>query len=199
MFDWIKKITKESPPFWKNYLTKFDRKTTNKYVVLSIQTTGLNPKKDLILSIAAIGVQNDSIYVGNNYEVIISQNDRLSKEERQNEFLVQTNQNKITQNKAIQGFIKFIGNAALVGHRVNFDIEIINEALEKLDCGRLKNEALDVEVMYKKLHDITDKNFTIDELSTLLKVPKTERFSTSDDAYIIALMFLKLKSRLNIV
>jgi DNA polymerase-3 subunit epsilon len=39
---------------------------------------------------------------------------------------------------AIKSLIEFIGNSILVGHHVDFDVEMINVALEKLDCGRLK-------------------------------------------------------------
>lgn len=53
--------------------------------------------------------------------------------------------------------------------------------------------------MYKKLYDINDKNFSIDDLSTHFKIVKTERLSTLDDSFTIALLFLKLKSRLGIV
>ena len=85
------------------------------------------------------------------------------------------------------------------GHRIHFDVEMINEVLEKMACGRLKNEALDVEIMHKKLNDINNGNFTIEQLGTLYKIPKTDRISTTDDAYTLALLFLKLKSRLNII
>jgi DNA polymerase-3 subunit epsilon len=34
-----------------------------------------------------------------------------------------------------------------VGH--HFDVEMINAALEKLECGRLKNEALDIDMMHQ--------------------------------------------------
>jgi DNA polymerase-3 subunit epsilon len=100
--------------------------------------------------------------------------------------------------QAVEKLIEYIGNATLVGHRIHFDVEMINEALEKIGCGRIKNEALDIEVMYKKLNDINDKNFSLDELSTLFKLPAAERFSTTDDAFTIALLFLRLKSRLGI-
>jgi DNA polymerase-3 subunit epsilon len=115
-----------------------------------------------------------------------------------NDFLLESEQPKLSEVQAMEKFIDYIGNSTLVGHRINFDIEMINEALEKLACGRLKNEALDIEVMYKKLHDINDKNFSLDEMSHIFKIAKTERISTTDDAYTIALLFLKLKSRLGL-
>ena len=74
--------------------------------------------------------------------------------------------------------------------------KIINEVLEKMDCGRLKNEALDIEIMHQKLMDINNKVFSLDELGKIYKVPQNERVTASDDCYTIALLFLKLKSRL---
>ena len=62
MLDWIKKINKEYPEFWKLYLSKFETKST-RYVILSTETTGLNPRKDVILSFGAIGVMNDVIRI----------------------------------------------------------------------------------------------------------------------------------------
>jgi DNA polymerase-3 subunit epsilon len=75
---------------------------------------------------------------------------------------------------------------------------MINAALERLECGRLKNEALDIDIMHRKLHDITDKKFSLDELSEIYKIAKSDRDSASEDAYKTALLFLKLKSRLGI-
>ena len=57
---------------------------------------------------------------------------------------------KMVEPIALESFINFIENATLVGHRINFDIDMINVALEKMGCGNLKNEALDLEIMHKK-------------------------------------------------
>ena len=51
MLDWIKNINKEHPEFWKNYLSKFEKKS-QRYVSLSITSTGTNPEKDVILSLS---------------------------------------------------------------------------------------------------------------------------------------------------
>jgi len=195
MLDWLKNINKEHPEFWKTYVSKFEKKG-NRYVALSIDSTGLNPKKDVILSFGAIGIVNDNILIGDVFEVTIPQYKFLHDNGLSNDFLLESEQPKLSEVHALEKFIEYIGNATLVGHRINFDIEMINESLEKLACGRLKNEALDIEVMYKKLHDINDKNFSLDELSLQYKISTTERISTTDDAFTIALLFLKMKSRL---
>lgn len=197
MLDWIKNINKPYPEFWKTYLSKFDKKS-ERYVALSLETSGLNPEKDVILSFGAMAVVANNVIIGDHFEVVIPQYKFLHDNGITNDFLLESNQPKMAEPIAIESFIKYIENAVLVGHRIHFDVEMINKALEKLDCSRLKNEAIDIEVMYKKLHDVNDKNFSLDELSTLFKMPKADRLSTSDDAYTIALLFLKLKSRLGL-
>jgi DNA polymerase-3 subunit epsilon len=54
-----KNINKELPEFWKTYLEI----RSNRYVVISTETTGLNPHKDVILSIGAFAVVDDSIFI----------------------------------------------------------------------------------------------------------------------------------------
>lgn len=195
MLDWIKNINKEHPDFWKTYLSKFETKS-NRYVILSTETTGLNPKKDVILSFGAIAVVNDMVIIGDNFEVVILQYKYLHDNGLSNEFLIESKLPKLAEYNAIQALVEYIGNAVLVGHRIHFDIELINEALEKMDCGKLKNEALDIEIMHQKLMDITNKSFSIDDLVKYYKLPLSEKNSASDDAYAIALLFLKLKNRL---
>ena len=113
-----------------------------------------------------------------------------------NEFLIESKLPKFAEYPAIQALLDYIGNAVLVGHRIHFDIEMINDVLEKMECGKLKNEALDIEIMHQKLLDITNKSFSLEDLIKHYKVPLNDRNSASDDAYSIALLFLKLKSKL---
>jgi len=197
MIDWIKNINKEYPEFWKVYLSKFDKKS-DRYVALNIDATGLNPKKDVILSFGAVAIVYDNILIGDLFEVTIPQYKFLHDNALPNDFLLESEQPKLSEVQALEFFVNYIGNATLVGHRINFEIEMINEALERLGCGRLKNEALDIEVMYNKLHDNNDKKKSLDELASFYKITKVERTSTTDKAFTIALLFLKLKSRLGL-
>ena len=197
MIDWIKNINKAHPEFWKVYLSKFDKKS-DRYVALNIDATGLNPKKDVILSFGAVAIVYDNILIGDLFEVTIPQYKFLHDNALSNDFLLESEQPKLSEVQALEFFVNYIGNANLVGHRINFEIEMINEALERLGCGRLKNEALDIEVMYKKLQDNNEKKISLDELASFYKITKAERTSTTDKAFTIALLFLKLKSRLGL-
>ena len=197
MLDWIKNINKDYPDFWKDYLTKFETKP-NRFVVLSTETSGLNPNKDVILSLGAFSVIDDGIVIKDNFEAVLLQYKFLQDNGLSNEFIIESKMLKMPEPDAIEAFVNFIGNSILVGHHINFDIEMLNAALERLDCGRLKNEALDIDMMYRKLMDINDKQFSLDDLSEIYKIPKSDRNSSSEDAYKIALLFLKLKSRLGI-
>lgn len=199
MLDWLKNINKEYPEFWKEYLAKFESKSKLKrFVILSIETSGLNPVKDVILSFGLVAVVNDNVIINDSFDVALLQYKYLHDNGLSNEFLIESKQEKLAEPQAIQALIEYIGNAVLVGHRIDFDVDMINEALEKMHCGRLKNEALDIEIMYKKWKDSNDKAFSLDELCSEFKIAKSDRHTSSEDAYNIALLFLKLKSRLGI-
>ena len=197
MLDWLKNINKDYPEFWKAYLSKFEQKS-NRFVVLSTETSGLSLSKDVILSMGAFSIINDSIIIADSFETVIAQYKFFHDNGISNEFTVETKMKKMGEPDGIQALVEFIGNSVLVGHHVDFDVEMINVALEKLGCGRLKNEALDIDVMHRKLKDINNKQFSLEELCDIYKIPKSDRNSSSEDAYKIALLFLKLKSRLRL-
>jgi len=197
MLDWLKNINKDYPEFWKVYLSKFEHKS-NRFVVLSTETSGLSLSKDVILSMGAFSIVNDSILIADSFETVLAQYKFFHDNGISNEFTLETKMKKMVEPDGINALVDFIGNSVLVGHHIDFDVEMINVALEKLGCGRLKNEALDIDVMHRKLKDINNKQFSIEELCDIYKIPKSDRNSSSEDAYKIALLFLKLKSRLGL-
>jgi DNA polymerase-3 subunit epsilon len=198
MLDWLKSINRESPEFWKSYLSKFDKKKSDRFVVLCTETSGLNPYLDVITAIGSFTIINNQILIGDNFETVLHQYKFFHDNGRTNEFVVESKMKKLAEPEAIQAFVEYLGNAVLVGHHIDFDVDMINAALAKLGCGRLKNEALDIDVMYRKLKDISNKQFSLDELCEAYKIPKSDHYSASEDAYKIALLFLKLKSRLGL-
>ena len=194
MLQWLN--NNKYPEFWKNYLSNFKDKS-NKYVVLSIESTGLNSSKDVILAFSAVTVNADRIIIREALELYIS----YSKSEIDldpNEFILVSKIEKKTEREAIELIVNYIGNSTLIGHRVNKDIDLLNVSLVKFDCGNLKNEALDIEIMFNKVKETIEKKYTLEEMCKTLSVPVNERNSVADDTFSIALLFLKLKTILKI-
>lgn len=174
MFDWVKNINKPYPDFWKKYQEEFEKKSS-RYVVLCLEKGNYSNAKPVHL--ASLAIVNNKIVVKDSLELTLDSNDNYLNLEK---------------------LINFIGSATLVGHKIYLEIEILNSILSKMDCGRLKNEVLDIEIMHTKLNDLSDKNFEIEDLLSIYKLEKNSQHSASDYVFSIALLFLKLKEKLGI-
>lgn len=200
-FNWFKKIVKDYPKFWETYLSCFDENEskTKRYVVFDCETTGLDYKSDRILSIGAVAIQNDKIIVGDFMEVFLQQDIFKPESVPIHGILKEGKEEKIVEAEAIIRFLEFIKDATLVGHHVAFDIEMINQALDRLNVGTMKNQAMDTDVMYQKLKYLPyEQHASLDELCDIYKIKKSDRHTASGDAFITALLFLKLKKKFEI-
>ena len=200
-FNWFKKIVKDYPKFWETYLAYFDKNQSDskRYVVFDCETTGLDYKSDRILSIGAVAIQNEQIIVGDFMEVFLQQDIFKPESVPIHGILKEGKEEKIVEAEAVIRFLEFIKDATLIGHHVDFDIEMINQALNRLHVGKLKNQAMDTDVMYQKLKYLpVEQHSSLDELCDIFKIKKSDRHTASGDAFITALLFLKLKKKLNI-
>ena len=189
------------PLFWTAYLTAFKQKQaktveTTRFVVFDTETTGLDLNTDRILSIGAIGISNNTIDVADSFERYLKQDEFKAETVEIHGILKDGNLKKTTEEEAIKAFISFLGNAVLVAHHAAFDVEMINTALKRMNLPKLKNKSIDTGILYKKLEGKKDKHFNLDVLCDEFKIPKHDRHTASGDAFITAILFLKLISKL---
>lgn len=179
------------PEFWHVYKSKFKNKSTE-FVVIDTETTGLNYKKDQILTVGAVRIVNNTIQINQSIEWHVNSNFELNDSVLVHGILPQDN---INNNLAfIEPFLEFIGNATLIGHHVDFDIKIINQLLLNNGLNKLKNNILDNEKMYKKLkHWSQEQHIGLDDLLKEFNIKPIGRHTALGDAYSTALAFLKLK------
>jgi DNA polymerase-3 subunit epsilon len=199
-FDWL--TGGNLPQFWKNYLTYFDnddRHHHKRYIVFDMEASGLDWREDVILSIGAIAVKDEAIEIGDFLEVHIKQ-DRFETQSTSHQGVIkQPETEKFIEAEAMIQFLNFVKGSTLVSHNINLDIEMINQALKRLDLGRLKNDIMDTNVLYQKWKDLDeDHKASIDEICNALKIKKNDRYTTAGNAFTTALIFLKLKRKLGI-
>ena len=198
-FEWL---TGSTPQFWKNYITLFDNDDNTpqkRYVIFDMETTGLDWKEDVILSIGAIGVVGNAIEIGDFLEVYILQDKFSPQSVAFNSVLKNGTNEKVVEAEGMIQLLNFVKDATLVGHNVNLDIEMVNQALKRLDLGRLKNPLMDTNALYQRWKGLPSETQTsLDEVCDALKIDKRDRNTAWGNAYTTALVFLKLKRKLGI-
>jgi DNA polymerase-3 subunit epsilon len=198
---WFKRKT--YPKFWQDYLDHFkhvktqDLKTV-RFVVFDTETTGLNPKEDRILSIGCIAVGNFKIKVTDQLECYLHQDYFNPDTVKIHGLLKEGSTTKIEEQEAIITFLEYIKDAVLVAHHAAFDVAMINYALKRMDFPKLKNKVLDTGHLFQKTKiDTSKEHFSLDDLSKRFNIPQHDRHTASGDAYITAILFLKLLANLN--
>ena len=199
-FNWFKKDKKNYPIFWQNYLACFesrlDKNNQKRYVVFDTETTGLNVKSDVILSIGAVAISGNSIIVNDYLELFVEQDVFRSESVPIHGILKEGKEKKLTETEAVIRFLDFVKDATLVGHHVRFDVNMVNAALQRMGLGKLKNRSMDTDLMYQKYKGVPeDQHSSLDELCQIFKIQKSDRHTAAGDAFITALIFLRLKNK----
>lgn len=198
--NWFKR--KSYPEFWNIYQSHFSIKQEQdinsvRFVVFDTETTGLHTKNDRILSIGCIGIKDFKIKVLDQFECYLEQAQFNADTVKIHGLLKDGHLTKLEEKEAIIEFLNYIKNAVLVAHHAAFDVAMINSALQRIGLPKLKNKVLDTGHLFLKTDPSRHKNhFSLDELSERFNIPLHDRHTASGDAYITALLFLKLVSKL---
>lgn len=200
LFSWFKKDKKNYPEFWQAYLACFDAKedksVAKRFVVFDTETTGLDFRSDVILSIGAVSIYGNSILVKDYLELFVEQNIFKTESVPIHGILKEGKEEKLSEGEAMIRFLDFIKDATVVGHHARFDIKMINAALERMGLGKIKNRNMDTDLMYQRFKGLQEDQHTgLDELCRVFKIEKSDRHTAAGDAFITALIFLRLKNK----
>lgn len=193
------------PEFWKEYETLFSEAVSEKiedavFVVLDTETTGFSIKKDRMLSIGALRLQNNAIKAKDAFEVFLNQTTFDAKTVEIHGILKKGKTKRIEEIDGLKTLLKLLGNSIIVAHHAGFDVAMINAALERHNLPKLKNKTLDTAVLYHKSlpksKRKTEGHYSLDMLCREFNIPKTDRHTALGDAYITAIAFLQILEKL---
>lgn len=175
----------------------FDEPLPNEYVCLDCETSGLNPKKDEILSIGAVHIKDNKILMRKTFNIFLKPSKNINVESIKIHHIRPVDlENGIDAQEAIYQLLDFIGSRPIVGYYIKFDVAIISRYTKEFIGIKLPNKTIEVSSMYyKTIRKRSDYQFVDLRFDTILKkldIPILGKHDALNDALMTAMIFLKL-------
>lgn len=176
-----------------------------RFVVLDTETTGLDTKKDKVLSIGAIAIENQEIIINESLELMLYNDEKVENEAILIHGILPNDSKEGKQVQlALEEFIYFLGNSIIVAHYTGFDMAMLTKSIRMFyPSFNLYNYDIDTVRMAMRVDDVSpyrqtvDRNkYTLDALCERYDIEVVERHTAWGDAYSTALLFLKLSNLL---
>lgn len=174
-----------------------------RYVIFDTETTGMDPKKDKLLSIGAIGIHGNSIVVEDSFYKLIQINRESGKDIIVHGIL--PSESRIGENleDVLLEFLNFINNSIIIAHHIDFDLDFLNHALNKLWNLEILNRKVDTAKLAERIEEKSNSDFFVQDrsryqLDILCKkydILQFARHHALTDSLTTAILFLKLQSK----
>ncbi len=199
MFETLKRKYLKSKLKDERFEFLFEPPLFDEYVAFDCETTGLNPKKDEIVSIGAVKIRGNRILTSEKFEVIVRPKNQINKESIKVHHIRNCDvENGISSKEALERFLNFIENRPLVGYYLEFDVAMINKYMQEFLGTSLPNPQIEVSALYfdKKNDVFGSKNVDLrfEAIMKELNLPLFGQHSAYYDALMTALIFVKLKN-----
>ena len=176
----------------------FEDDQSGEVVVFDCETTGLNPKKDNIISIGVVKIKENRILTDEAMHVFVCQEKEISHESITIHQIRHCDlKEAVPIEEAIEKFLHFIGGRTLVGYYLEFDVAMINKYIKPMFGITLPNKQEEVSAIYydKKIPTIPQGNIDLrlEAIIEDLALPKLEAHDALNDAVMTAMIYLKLK------
>ncbi len=170
-----------------------------RYVVIDTELTGLDEKKDSIVSIAAIKMVGGRI----DFEAVFYKLVNPATELTSESVII----HGITPSEVIKKpgiatvlseFVQFCGNDVLVGHCVSIDLSFINREMKRTFGATLHNQVLDTSALYEWIRKRVPsekslpylfKDSGLYEIARYFEIPVNGAHTAEMDAFITAQVF----------
>jgi DNA polymerase-3 subunit epsilon len=175
----------------------FDAYEGDEVVVFDTETTGLDTKKDAVLSIGAVKIKGDKILTSQSFEVFLKPSKEISVESIKIHHIRPCDlEHAVEPLDGAKKFLEFIGNRPLVGYYLEFDMAMMNRLIKPWIGVTLPNKQIEISGLYfdKKIALIPQGNIDLrfDTILESLNIPRMGQHNALNDAIMTAMVYIKL-------
>ena len=192
-------------PFLERYRTCFDTTWTDdapidrvRFVVLDVETTGLDPRTDRLITIGAVAVQQGEIVLEDSFEALLKVA-RNTSAVTVHGVTRDESARGMDEQDALQAFLDYLRDGVIVGHHIGHDVGTFDAAFERHWGFHMSNrnlDTMDLTLHLEKAGGFSGsppiRHFTLDSLCERFGFIPHGRHTASGDAFITAQVFLRL-------
>ncbi len=183
----------------KKFEFLFDKTFNDEYVCFDCETTGLNPKKDDIVSIGAVIIKGNTIVSSKKFVKFVKPKTKLQAEAIKIHYIRECDLEDAEDiNDVVEEFLNFIGNRTLVGYYLEFDVAMINKYIKPKLGITLPNKMYEVSAIYHdfKMERIPQGHIDLrfNTIMDELDIPSLGKHDAYNDAIMTSMIFIKLKN-----
>ncbi|MFH1113007.1 MAG: 3'-5' exonuclease [Pseudomonadota bacterium] len=177
------------------------------FVCFDTELTGLNFRRDEIVSIGAVRIRGLKIVVGETFFTYVRPTEPLPKDSTLiHRITPEQLKNAPGPEDVLPEFVKYIGASLLLGHYVQLDVNFLNRALKRHMGGIIRNPCVDSMKLAQAHHEYRRRSergyvspymsFNLGHLAKAYDLPMFEQHDALEDAMQTAYLFLFLVSKL---
>ncbi len=203
-------INPDWPAWYQEYYTSENFKRPKEallaevpVVVIDAETTGLDVTTDRLISLGGLRVQGNQLQIGGHFEAYLPTPEAFAANEAVAIHGIIPNSQRYKywrEDEMLESLLAFLGDAIIVGHHISFDVTMINQALVKAGAGKLQNQVIDTAAVAERIQPqgywTQPGQYSLDKLARRYSIPLSDRHTALGDAYITAILWLKLTGRL---
>jgi DNA polymerase-3 subunit epsilon len=168
--------------------------TGENYVVVDTELTGLDEKRDSIISIGAIKMHGGRIDMGNTFYRLVKPKTKIRRESIiVHEITPSEVMGEQGIGKVLSDFLRFCGDDIIIGHFTSIDLSFINREKKRVYGPPIQNPVLDTFVIYEWLRArgqiACPQHYKLYEIAKCLGVPVNGAHNAIMDAFTTAQVF----------
>ena len=205
----INLFRKQHPVWLRDYQTSNQVKlpkveTELKYVVLDLETSGFDPHKDRILSVAVAKIEANKLQAKHIKEWVVYQEQaRVNDAVKIHGILPSETREGEEESKVMEELVRLLQGVIVVGHHIRFDAAMLDVAFRRHFGIKFRNKLVDTADMarteidaFKKTGYANQRPPNLDEVCQQLGINPVDRHTAIGDVFTTTQVFLYLKSKM---
>jgi DNA polymerase-3 subunit epsilon len=177
----------------------FEPYAGDELVSIDCETTGLDVKRDQILSVGAIKLEGDTILTSQRLDFLVKPKEPVSEKTILIHHIRPIDlEDALPLEEAMRRVLDFVGNRPLVGYFLEFDVAMLEKYIRPMIGVPLPNRRIEVSSLYydwraRQLPAGANIDLQFETIRQRLDLPRRAAHDAFNDALITAMMYLRLK------